>query len=375
MKLPKEFSLAEIAALVGGKVEGDATTRVDSVALSPLEAGKGDLALFFEPKYISQIDKCKASAVLVSEGVATNLPRIIVKRPLVSLQKMLTAVQPKRYVAEKGVHPSAFVDPTAQLGADVAIGPQAVIGPKTKIGARTKIGAGCLIGGEVVIGEDCIFHQGAKIADYVKVGNRVILQQGASLGADGFSYVTERPSNMELRMGGVFKLSDEPNPLLKIPNIGTVIIEDDVEIGSNACVDRATMGATVIGAGSKIDDLVMIAHNCRLGKEVIIAGHTAVAGSCTLGDRVILAGQVGLKDHVRLGKDVILQGQCGARNDIEDGAVMVGSPAEPVKDFFVMYAHVRKLPKMAADFRTLKKKIDELERVFGQQQLEPAKAK
>lgn len=364
MDLPKEFTLAEIAAISGGKVGASGDTKVKRVAFSPLKAGEGDLALFFEPKLLSKLPECKATAVLVPEGTECSIPHILVKRPQLALQRMLTAVQPKRYIADKGIHPTAVVDPTAKLGDGVCVGPLSVIGPKTTIGANTRIGAGVLIGGEVQIGTDCILHQGVMVADYVRVGNRVILQQGCSLGADGFAYVTETPSNMELRIEGRTDLSDAPNPLLKIPQIGIVIIEDDVEIGSNSTVDRATMGATVVGQGSKIDNLVMVAHNCRLGKEVIIAGHAAIAGSCTLGDRAILAGQVGMKDHIHIGKDVILQGQAGVMTDMEDGTVAVGTPAVPMRDFFTQVAHIRRLPKVAQDMKEMKKKIERLEKAL-----------
>jgi UDP-3-O-[3-hydroxymyristoyl] glucosamine N-acyltransferase len=369
MNLPKELSLAEIAALIGGKTEGDAQVKVKSVALSPLTAKEGDIALFFDPKYIAEITKCKASAVLIPDSVKTDIPAITVKRPLLALQKMLAAIAPKRYMPEVGIHPSAIVDATCELGKDVAIGANVVIGPKTKIGDRTKIMANVTIGGEVEIGLDCLFHPGCMIADYIKIGNRVIMQQGASIGADGFSYVTERPSNMELRIAGIKELSDEPNPLLKISNIGTVIIEDDVEVGSNATIDRATMGATIIGKGTKIDNLVMIAHNVRVGREALIVSQTGIAGSSVIGDRAVLAGQVGIKDHINVGKDAILEGKAAVMKDIADQEVMCGVPAQPARDFFNQVAHVRKLPKMLTDFRALQKKVDSLEKALNEKQL------
>lgn len=371
MELPKEFSLAEIAAVAGASVGSGGDTKVKRISISPLHAGEGDLALFFDAKMLTKLDECKASAVLVPEGTVTQLPHVVVKRPQLAMQRMLSAVQPKRFFAEPGVHPTAFVDPTAELAEGVAIGPLAVVGPKTKIGARTKIGAGCLIGGYVEIGADCLFHQGALVADYVKIGNRVILQQGASLGADGFGYVTERPSNMELRMSGSHERSDDPNPLLKIPQIGTVVIEDDVEIGSNATIDRATMGATTIGAGTKIDNLVMIAHNNRVGRECLLVAGTAIAGSCVIEDRAIFAGQTGTKDHIRIGKDAIIQGQSGAIWDIEPGAVVVGSPAVPYRGYFEQLAVQRKLPQMSKQVKDMQKRIEQLEKVLLGRQLEP----
>jgi UDP-3-O-[3-hydroxymyristoyl] glucosamine N-acyltransferase len=375
MDLPKEFTLAEIAQVAGARVGSGGDTKVKRVSVSPLQAGEGDLALFFDPKLLPKLAECKASAVLIPEGTPCSLPHLVVARPQFAMQKMLMAIQPKRFIADGGVHPSAFVDPTAELAEGVSVGPNAVVGPKTKIGARTKVGAGALIGGGVKIGEDCILHQGAMVADYCRLGNRVILQQGASIGADGFGYVTERPSNMELRMAGSKEpMSDEPNPLIKIPQTGYVILEDDVEIGSNSCVDRATMGSTVIGAGTKVDDLVMIAHNNRFGRECIVVAMAAFAGSCTIGDRAIIAGQVGVKDHTRIGKDAIVQAQCGVMNDIPDEAVMVGSPAQPYGEFFRMTAVQQKLPEMRKSMRDMQKRIEQLEKVLLERQLvEPTK--
>lgn len=375
MELPKEFSLNEIAAVCGGKVGGDGAAKVKRVALSPLQAGAGDLALFFDAKLLSKLAECRATAVVIPEGTTCDVPHIAVRRPQLALQRMLSALQPKRFVPEKGVHPTACVDPTAQLAADVAVGPLACIGPHTKIGARTVIGAGAKIGGMVVIGDDCFFHQGCMVADYVKIGNRVVLQQGASVGADGFGYVTERPSNWELRQDGapITELSDAPNPLLKIPQIGTVVLEDDVEVGSNACIDRATMGATVVGAGTKIDNLVMIAHNNRIGKECIIVAGTCLAGSCTVGDRAVMAGQVGIKDHTRIGKDAILLAQCGVIGDVGEGEVLVGSPGIPVKDTWIQIAHTKKLPSYAKELKDMRKRVEQLEKLLVERQLETSK--
>lgn len=373
MDLPKEFTLHEIAAVAGGKVGAGGDTKVKRVAFSPLQAEPGDLALIFDKKVIARLSECKASAVVVPEGVECSIPHITVKRPTLALQKMLTAVQPKRFHPAKGVHPSAVVDPTAELAADVSVGPLVVIGPHTKVGARTIISAGCLIGGKVQIGEDCLLHQGSKVADYVKLGNRVILQQGASIGSDGFGYVTEVPSNMELRLEGKWDLSDAPNPLLKIPQTGIVIIEDDVEVGSSSCIDRATMGATIIGAGTKIDNLVHVAHNTKMGRENIAVAGVCVGGSCTLGDRVVLAGQAGLKEHIKIGNDAIVQGQAGVISDLEAGKVVCGGPALPVKEFFGDVAARRKLPAMVREVRELKAKMEQLEKALLERNLEQVK--
>ncbi len=369
MKLPKELSLHEIAALCGGRVARGGDTRVKAVAVDPMSAGEGELALVFDPKLARRISECRAEAVVVPPDVKTDLPSVVVERPLLALARMLKAVSPRRFLPEPGVHPAAVVDPTCELGADVAIGPMVVIGPHTKIGRGTTIMAGCIIGGAVTIGEDCHLHPGCLVADYVQIGDRVILQQGASLGSDGFGYVTERPSNMERRLAGIAELSREPNPLVKIPQIGTVVLEDDVEIGSNATIARATMGATTIGKGSKIDNLVMVAHNARVGREVIVVSLSGIAGSCVLGDRSIIAGHVGIKDHLKVGADSIVEGMAGVMRDVPEGEVVTGIPAVNAREHFTNLAHVRKLPRLADELKALKKKVAELEALVQQRPL------
>lgn len=375
MKLPKEFTLAEIAALVGGVVDGPHDTRVSSVALSPLSAGQGDLALVFDGKFLKRIGEVKATAVVVPAGVEAPLPSIKVARPLLALRSMLAAVAPGRFYPEPGIHPTASVHSTASIGEGAAVGANAVVGPHTTVGRGTVIGANCVLGGRVSVGEDCILNAGSLVADYVQIGNRVILQQGANVGCDGFGYVTERPSNMELRLSGVSELSDEPNPHLKIPQIGNVIIEDDVEIGANTTIARATMGSTVIGAGSKLDNLVMIAHNVRLGREVLIVAQTAVAGSTVVGDRAVLSGHVAVSDHLKIGKDAIIEGKAGVMRDIPERDVQVGIPAVPRREHMEQLVHVKRLPKMADEIRDLKKRIAQLETMLGAKELVADKCK
>ena len=362
MKLPIPMTLTQIASVIGGRVQGPADLTVSSIATSPLHATESDIALAFDKSFLKQVDQCKAAALVVPEGFQSDRPLILVERPKLAIYKVLSALAPKRYFPEPGIHPTAIVDPSCELGEKVAIGPYVVIGPKTKIGSGTKIMANTTIGGEVVIGQNCLIHPGCMIADYVIVGNRVIMQQGAALGSDGFGYVTERPSNMELRMEGIKELSFEPNPLLKIPQIGTVIIEDDVEIGSNTTIDRATIGATKVGKGTKIDNLVMIAHNCTIGKEVILIAQVGIAGSSQVEDRAILAGQVGVNDHIKIGRDAILQGQAGVMKDVAAEDVLVGAPAIPVRDFMTQVAHTKKLPKLFDEFKALQKRVAELEK-------------
>jgi len=361
MKLPKPMSLKEIAAIIGGQLHGPNDLIVENIATSPFEACESDLAFAFDKKLLKEIENCKAKALIVPVGFKLDRPFIAVERPNLAIYKVLSVLQPKRYYPALGIHATAVVDSSAEIHPEAAIGPYVVIGAKTKIGARTKIMAGTVIGGEVTIGQDCLFYPNCNVSDYVKIGNRVILQQGASLGADGFGYVTEKLSNMERRMAGMKELSLESNPMLKIPQIGTVIIEDDVEIGSNTTIDRATIGATTIGRGTKIDNQVMIAHNCKIGEEAIIIAQVAIAGSCSIGERVILAGQAGIKDHITIGRDAIIEGQAGVMRDVEPEDIQVGAPARPVRDFMSQVAAAKKLPKLLDEFRALSKRVYELE--------------
>ncbi len=372
MKLPREVSIHESAALISGKVQAESDVKVHSVCFTPMDATEGEVVFLFDPKLVDRLDKCNASIKIIPTGTKCDTPCIFVDRPLLAVQRVLSFFQGKRYYPEKGVHPSAFVDPSCELGKDVAIGPLVVIGPNTKIGDNSIIMASCVIGGQVEIGEGCLLYPGCLVADHVKIRNRVILQQGAVLGSDGFAYVTEKESNLERRMRGDTNLAQESNPHLKIPQIGTVIVEDDVEIGSCSTIDRATMGATVIGRGSKIDNQVMIAHNCKLGEEVLVVAQVAIAGSCNIGDRVIVAGQAGIADHLKVGNDVIVQALAGVMRDIEPGAVMCGVPAVPARNFMDTFAHLRRLPKMADEVRKMKKEIAELKAMLADKQLAAA---
>jgi len=370
MKLPAEMSLAQIAHVIGGRVEGPAellsSIKVSSVAVSPLQATEDDLALVFDEKLVEKLADCKAKALVVTPKAKTERPRIVVERPMLAVQKMLSAVAPKRHTPPAGVHPSAVVDPSCQLGEGVAIGPLVVIGPGCKIGAKTVIQPGTVIGARVEIGENCIIGAGCLIADVIQIGNRVILQQGAVLGSDGFGYATERESNLERRLRGNRDLEEESNPHLKIPHIGTVIIEDDVEIGSCTTIDRSTMGATTIGQGSKIDNLVMIAHNCRIGKEVLIIGTTAIGGSSTIEDRAIISGSACISDHIRIGKDSIVEGMSGVMRDVPSGEIHAGMPATERREQIEQLIRVKKLKETNKELKELKLRVAKLEALLAE---------
>jgi len=366
------MNLGQIAAVIGGRVHGDASVVITTVCPSPMQAKEDDLAFVFDQKLVKKLNKCVAKAIVAQEGTEKEFPDrniILVQRPNLAIQKVLTAIAPKRYYPAAGVHATAVIDESAILGDGVAIGPYVVIGPKTKVGAGTKIMAHTVIGGEVEIGENCLFYPHCIIADYVKIGNRVIMQQGASLGSDGFGYVTEKPSNLEKNMTGSKEFSSDPNPLLKIPQTGNVVLHDDVEIGAYATIDRATMGSTIVGEGSKIDNLVMIAHNNRIGRENLIIACVSVGGSCTFGDRVVVGGGSSLSDHLILGDDAVLSGGSGAMRDIPTGDIHAGTPAVPGRDFFSQVANTRRVPRLLDDMKDLKKRLTILEEQIAEKTL------
>ncbi len=378
MQLPSPMTAKEIAEIAEGQIRGNADVSVTSIALDPLKATKEDMALVTDRQILKFIDKCQASIMVVphdldysSEGQTV----ILVKRPKIAIQKLCQKLAPPRFYPEKGIHPTAIIDKTANVSKSACIGPYVVIGPHSKVGDNTIIMSHTSIGGKVEIGEDCLIYPSCLIADYTQIHNRVILQQGAGIGSDGFGYTTARPTNAEIiYVGGHSShLSEERNPHIKVPQIGKVIIEDDVEVGSYATIDRATIGNTIIGAGTKIDNLALIAHNCKVGKDCIVIGTSAIGGSCTIGDRSILAGGVKIKDHVVIGKDVVLEGLAGVMRDVEDCEIQVGIPATNAREQIKMHANMRRIPRINDDVRELKEKVRELEAIIEKLNLAESK--
>lgn len=374
MKLPMPMTAEQIAGFIQGTVHGDGKTQVENIAVNPLKAEGNDIALVTDATLLKKLNECNAKIVIVPQGTkSVNEKQVLitVERPKLAIQRICTALRPPRFLPEKGIHPTAVVDPTAEVDESAAIGPYVVIGANSKIGAGTNILSHTVIGGKVKIGENCLIYANCLIADYVQIGNQVTLQPGANIGADGFGYTTERMANAEyLVKGKKDKLTDERNPLLKIPQIGTVIIEDNVEIGSYATIDRATIGATIIGEGSKIDNLVLIAHNCEFGKDTIVVGHTAIGGSCNIGDRVIFAGGVRLKDHITVGKDSIIEGCAAVIKDVPEKDIQVGLPAKSAREAMRIEMHTKKLPEMSKELKELKNRINELEKRLLDKQLQ-----
>lgn len=308
------MELRELAQKLGGRsVEGDATLRIEGV--SSLEAGgPGHIGFVRSAAFAEALARSSVAAVIAPEGMAVE-GRPVLRSPNPSLDFARTcALLHPGTSAPPGVHPRAHVEPDAAVDATASVGPLAVVGAGSRIGARTVLGAGVVVGAEVEIGPDCILHAGALVREGTRIGARVILQPGCIIGADGFGYEPDEQGRFE-----------------KVPQIGTVVLEDDVEIGAGTTVDRARMGETRIARGVKVDNLVQIAHNVEIGEDSVVLAQSGVAGSARLGRRVMLMAQSGVAGHVELGDDVFVGARGGVIGHVTAGARFFGFPAREAR--------------------------------------------
>ena len=328
------MKLKEIAGLIKGVVTGDGEIEITGVSgLS--ETRTGHITYLTGPKHLKEARESVASAVIVKAAVEDlDKPQIIVSNPELSFAELLGHF----YLAPMpclGVSRNAFVSDEAVIGEDVTVYPHAYVGKDAAIGKGSIIYPGAYIGEKTVIGKGCIIYPNVTIREGVTIGDRVIIHAGAVIGSDGFGYVFDGKAHR------------------KIPQVGSVLLEDDVEIGANTTIDRATTGTTVIGKGTKIDNLVQIGHNVRIGKNVILVSQVGIAGSCNIGDGVAMGGQAGIPDHVNIEAGTMVGAQAGVVGDLKRG-FFLGSPAMPHRDFFKCSIIFSQLPE-------LKKKITELE--------------
>ncbi len=347
----KTFTLEQIAQITGGLLSKEKDVAITNIA-PPMLADENTLALALGEDEIANLANTKAKAALVPLGVNIDgFTTIEVERPRLAMMKLITMFYEEPHV-NSGVHPTAVVHPSAKLGQNVSLGANVVVGENAQIGDNTKILPNCYIGNGAVIGQKCFFHAGVNIGDRVKVGNDVILHHGVSLGADGFSFVTENPNNIEqARKDGEIRENDVEQVIFKIPSIGSVVIGNNVEIGANTAIDRGTIENTVIGDNTKIDDLVMIGHNCRVGKGCMIVSQVGIAGSCVIGDRVVIAGQAGLADHIQIGSDTIIAAQSGVTKSFPEKSIVVGAPAVPRKEFIKQLKIMKDAGELIAKFK------------------------
>ncbi|HJT45174.1 MAG TPA: UDP-3-O-(3-hydroxymyristoyl)glucosamine N-acyltransferase [Chthoniobacterales bacterium] len=333
------FTLQEIAKLCGGELHGDPATAIAGAA-SLSEAVPGEITFYADPRYLERLRKTRASAVVVPSDFSEKIAaaQIRVANPSKAFEKVVLKFAPKPIEFAPGVHQSAVVDSTARLGSGISIQPHAVIEANVVIGDQSVIGAGSYVGAESVIGESCMIYPNVTIRERTKIGARVMIHSGAVIGADGFG----------------FEIVD--GRYQKIPQIGIVQIDDDVEIGANTTVDRARFGRTWIQAGVKIDNLVQIAHNVIIGKNSIIAAQTGISGSTRIGDNVKMAGQVGVIGHLTIENDTIIAAQSGISKDLPGGA-WFGSPAVPLQDAKRQIALIHRLGKLFDRLKAIEKKL------------------
>jgi len=327
------LALGAFAERTGGRVVGDPSVLVERVAAVD-DAGPGALTFAVDAHYLKVALASSAAAVLTDakllrEGERYAKPILAVDNTRVALARLLAAFEPPR---PRGpfVDPSAVVDPSASIGADVWIGPNVVVGAQARVGDRTVLAAGVVLGAGARVGADAYFHPRAYLAHGCIAGDRVILQAGAVVGADGFGWAFDQ------------------GRLQKIPQVGIVELGDDVEIGANSCVDRAQTGVTAIGEGSKIDNLVQIGHNCRIGKHTAIAALTGLAGTTTIGDYVQVGGHSGFRGHITVGDRVTVSGNAMVWGDVAPGATISGQPAHDHREEIRLQAYLRRLPKLFA---------------------------
>jgi UDP-3-O-[3-hydroxymyristoyl] glucosamine N-acyltransferase len=346
------LKLGEIATLLNCPLPLGASAELLIHGVATLtEAGPNELSFLGSDAYLKQFQQTKAAAVIVSRKVhvppASARPVLVVENADLAVAQVLTHFAPPIARPGKGIHGSAQVDPTAQFGANVAVGAMVVIGARTTVGRNTVIHPGVVISDDVTIGDDCEIFPNVTIRERITIGHRVIINAGTVIGTDGFGYRWDGQKHA------------------KIPQIGTVVIEDDVEIGSGVCIDRAKFSVTRIGRGTKIDNLVQVAHNVEIGPHCIIVGQVGLAGSCKLGTGVVLGGQVAVRDHITLG-DGASAGACsGIAGDVKPRTMVSGTPALPHRQNLRQQAALRHLPTLIEQMRKMQHELAELKKQSG----------
>lgn len=343
----RAVTLADLAARVGCLLDGDGTIEV--VRVEGIEdAGPGDVTFLANTKYASKLATTRASAVIVDESVKTAPCAMLrTAHPYLAFAQAVAVLTPPAS-ASPGISPLASIDPSAELGPDVSVAPFVAIGARVRIGGGTSLAPHVVIGADTVIGSDCVIHAHVSIREGVRIGSRVILQDAAVIGSDGFGFA-RRPDGSHQ----------------KIPQVGRVVIEDDVEIGAHSAVDRPAVGETRISTGTKIDNLVQVAHGVKIGRHALLAAQSGIAGSTVLDDSVILAGQAGVTGHVHLGRGAMVGAKSAVTKDVEAGQHVTGIPAIPVEQWRESAVLLRHLPELRQSLRDLDARLAAIEAKHG----------
>lgn len=337
-------TLREIAQLVGGEAVGPADLEITGFA-GIEEARPGDITFLSNPKYAPFLEKTSASAVITSRQAAVSGRKALIKveNPSLAFTQVVQSFGENKARHPQGIHPSSSVSPGASLGRNVSVGAHAVIEDGASVGGGTVVYPGCYIGYGARIGSGCLLYPNVTVREDVVIGDRVIIHSGTVIGSDGFGYVTVKGMHH------------------KIPQTGTVVIGDDVEIGANVTVDRARFDKTVIGSGTKIDNLVQVAHNVNVGSNVLLVAQAGISGSTKIGDGAIIAGQAGLVGHITVGEGAVVTAQSGVSKSVPPKTMVSGYPAREFMSTQRINACVQNLPKLRETVAALKKKIEELE--------------
>ncbi|WP_420013897.1 UDP-3-O-(3-hydroxymyristoyl)glucosamine N-acyltransferase [Tateyamaria sp.] len=355
-----QYSVREIATAIEAEAVGDVDIVIHALS-EPGDAGPDDLALASNPKYADALAKGAAQAALLWAGAdweALGLKAAILpRRPRYAMSR-LTGMMDPGHSFGSGVHPSAVLDPSAQIGADVTVAPGAVIGPEAVIGDRTVIGPMCYVGWKARVGADGFLREHVSIGTGVQIGDRFMAQPGVRIGGDGFSFVTPEKSGVEAVRETLGEQGDtQAQSWSRIASLGAVVIGDDVEIGTNTAIDSGTIRPTRIGNRTKIDNLVHIGHNVVIGEDNLICGQVGLAGSVTVGNNVVMAGQVGVSDNLTIEDRVVLAAATKVMSSVRAGKVMLGYPSTEMDTQISMYKSQRRLPRVLREIAEIKKAV------------------
>lgn len=334
----KGFTLAELARVAGTELDGEGAVTITGAA--PIEkAEKGDISFVANPKYTKYIETTKASALILNPTQPSKLPTLRHRNPYLAMAIIIDKLYPTVSLVEAGTAENAVISPKAKIDPSSRVGPFCHIQEGSTIGKNCQLVSNIYIGRDVAVGNDCLFYPGVRIMDGCKIGNNAIIHSSTVIGSDGFGF------------------AESDKGLKKVKQVGWVEIEDDVEIGSNTSIDRGTLGATRIGKGTKIDNLVQIAHNVQIGQNCIIVSQVGISGSTKIGNGVMLAGQVGLVGHIELGDGVLVGAQSGVAKSVPAGKTIFGSPALEIMETKRIDASLKKLPSLFKRIRDIEKKL------------------